>query len=156
MTRQPILDFHARLAPSPGAVERLLSTMDDQGIHHAVGSAGGLITLITLSRQVVEVGHVKSDARNDLVLAGAQSSDGRLIPFYFGNPHRAAESYRSCAGDFVGLEISPGIHGVPLNDERTLALVSVAAEFGHPVYLVCIGRPGCGVHDLVRLARLFP
>lgn len=130
--------------------------MDDHGIDRAVVTAGGVIDLVTLSRQVVEGGHVESDARNDLVLASCQNSDGRLIPFYFGNPHRAAERYRSCAGDFVGLEISPGIHGVPLTDERTLALVSVAAEFGHPVYLVCIGRPGCGVHDLVRLAQLFP
>jgi hypothetical protein len=54
------------------------------------------------------------------------------------------------------MEISPAVHGVGLTDPRTRALVDVAAEFGHPVYVVCLGRGGAGVTDLVRLARAYP
>ncbi|MGH9208005.1 MAG: amidohydrolase family protein, partial [Acidimicrobiales bacterium] len=45
---------------------------------------------------------------------------------------------------------------VPLTDARTVTLVAVAAAAGHPVYVVCLGREGCGPHDLAALAGAFP
>jgi uncharacterized protein len=75
---------------------------------------------------------------------------------FFANPYRDPKDYGGRAAKFRGLEISPAVHGVDLTDRRTLALVAVAAEFSHPVYTVCLGRPGAGVLELVALARNFP
>ncbi|MFI9583676.1 amidohydrolase family protein [Streptomyces sp. NPDC052236] len=156
MSAQPVLDFHMRLAPRAGARERLLSTLEDCGLQRAVVCAGGTMDLEALSRQIVEGGHVKSDADNDAVLAACQGTEGRLVPFFFANPHRAPGPYRSRAAAFRGLEISPAVHGVALGDPRVAALVEVAADFAHPVYVVCLDRRGAGVADLVALARRFP
>ncbi|MFG2563325.1 amidohydrolase family protein [Streptomyces sp. NPDC048496] len=156
MTAQPVLDFHVRLAPRPGAGERLLSTLDDCGLERAVVCAGGTIGLDRLSRQLIEGGHVETDADNDAVLETCAGTDGRLVPFFFANPHRSPEVYRARAAEFRGLEVSPAVHGVGLTDPRVGALVGVAAEFGHPVYVVCLTRRGAGVADLVGLARRFP
>ncbi|MGV9699517.1 amidohydrolase family protein [Streptomyces sp. NPDC003470] len=155
MTSHPVLDFHVRLAPVPGAGERLLRAMDDCRLDRAVVCAGGTIDLDRLSRQLVEGGHVETDADNDAVLAACSGSDGRLVPFFFANPHRPPGVYRDRAAEFRGLEISPAVHGVGLADDRTAELVCVAAEFRHPVYVVCLDRPGSGVADLVALARRF-
>jgi uncharacterized protein len=152
----PVFDFHARLAPRPGALAALLSTMDECGIAGAAVAAGGSIDLLTLSRQLVDGGFTTADPDNDAVLAAAARSDGRLVPFYFANPHRDAESYRERAAEFRGLEISPAVHGVELTDPRCAELVSVAAAAGHPVYVVCLDRPGCRVPDLVALTEAFP
>jgi predicted TIM-barrel fold metal-dependent hydrolase len=152
----PVLDFHARLVPRPGAADRLLSTMDECGVDRAVICAGGLLPLERLSRQLVEGGHVTADADNQAVFAAADGSGGRLVPFYFANPHRPPERYRDEAAGFAGLEVSPAVHGVPLRDERTEALLAVAAEAGHPVYTVCLSRPGSTVADLVALAVAHP
>lgn len=154
--RQPVLDFHARLVPRPGSLDRLLAMMDDCGIERAVVCAGGTIDLDRLSRQLVEGGHVQSDADNDAVLDACARSGGRLVPFWFANPHRDTGQYRTRAGQFCGLEISPAVHGVTLSDERTRALAEVAEGVGHPVYVVCLNRPGCGVADLVALASAHP
>lgn len=151
-----VFDFHVRLAPRPGAVERLLSTLDDCGIDRAAVAAGGTIDLRRLSRQLVEGGHVETDADNEAVLAAATASGGRLVPFWFANPHRPAAEYANRGRRFRGLEISPAVHGVPLTDPRTADLVAVAERLRHPVYLVCITRPGCEVADLVALARRHP
>lgn len=156
MYGQPIFDFHARLAPHSTAVHRMISMMDSCGIERAAVYPGGVIDLDRLAAQLMEGGHVETDADNDAVLAGCQQSDGRLVPFFFANPHRSSDHYRARAAEFRGLEFSPAVHGVPLTDERTIALVEVAAEFGHSVYVVCIGRPGCGAADLVALAEKFP
>lgn len=156
MTAQPVLDFHVRLAPRPGAAERLLSTLDECGLARAVVCAGGTIDLDRLSRQLIEGGHVETDADNDAVLKACAGTDGRLVPFFFANPHRPAEAYRERADEFRGLEVSPAVHGVGLTDRRVTGLVGVAAEFGHPVYVVCLDRPGAGVADLVALSRRFP
>jgi predicted TIM-barrel fold metal-dependent hydrolase len=156
MTTQPVLDFHVRLAPRPGARERLLSTMDDCGLDRAVVCAGGTIDLDRLSRQLIEGGHVETDADNDAVLDTCAGTDGRLVPFYFANPYRPAAVYRQRAAEFRGLEVSPAVHGVALTDPRIAELTAVAAEFGHPVYVVCLDRPGAGVADLVALSRRFP
>ncbi|MCD0448636.1 amidohydrolase family protein [Actinocorallia sp. API 0066] len=156
MTGQPVLDFHVRLAPRPEARRRLLETLDRCGLERAVVCAGGTIDLDRLSRQLIEGGHVETDADNDAVLAACAGTDGRLVPFFFANPHRAPDAYRSGAAGFRGLEISPAVHGVGLDDPRVEALVGVAADFRHPVYVVCLDRPGAGVADLVALARVFP
>ena len=153
---QPVLDFHVRLAPRPGAAERLLATLDACGLTRAVVCAGGTIDLDRLSRQLVEGGHVETDADNDAVLDVCAGTDGRLVPFFFANPHRPPEAYRARAAEFRGLEISPAVHGVGLTDPRVARLVAVAADFGHPVYVVCLSRGGAGVADLVALARRFP
>lgn len=151
-----IFDFHARLGSGPGAMDRLRTTMDAWGIDGAVVSAGGMIDVDRLSTQIIEGGQVETDADNEAVLAGCRRYPARLLPFFFGNPHREPDSYRGRAGEFRGLEISPAVHGVPLTDERTTALVEVAEEIGHPVYVVCLGRPGAGAVDLVTLAGKFP
>ncbi|WBB62410.1 amidohydrolase family protein [Streptomyces sp. WMMC500] len=169
MTAQPVLDFHVRLAPRPGAVGRLLAALDGSGVARAVVCAGGTVDLDTLARQLVDGGHVESDADNDAVLAGCAGTNGgtpanggvaggggRLVPFWFGNPHRPPGAYRDRAAEFRGLEVSPAVHGVALTDPRVAALVEVAADSGHPVYTVCLARPGAGVADLVTLARRFP
>ncbi|MWA09127.1 amidohydrolase family protein [Streptomyces sp. BA2] len=156
MTAQPVLDFHVRLAPRPGAGERLLSTLDECGLERAVVCAGGTIDLDRLSRQLVEGGHVETDVDNDAVLETCAGTDGRLVPFFFANPHRPPDEYRARAAEFRGLEVSPAVHGIGLTDPRVEELVGVAAEFGHPVYVVCLNRPGAGVADLVGLARRFP
>jgi predicted TIM-barrel fold metal-dependent hydrolase len=156
MTVQPVLDFHVRLAPRPGARERLLSILDECGLARAVVCAGGTIDLDRLSRQLIEGGHVETDADNDAVLKACADTDGRLVPFFFANPHRPADVYRARAAEFRGLEVSPAVHGVGLTDPRVAELVDVAAEFDHPVYVVCLDRPGAGVADLVDLARGYP
>ncbi|MET9854229.1 amidohydrolase family protein [Streptomyces sp. NPDC006450] len=155
-TAPPVLDFHVRLAPRPGARERLLSTLDDCGLDRAVVCAGGTIDLDRLSRQLIQGGYVETDADNDAVLEACAGTGGRLVPFFFANPHRSSGHYRERAAEFRGLEISPAVHGVGLTDPRVAELVGIAAEFGHPVYVVCLDRRGAGVADLVDLARLFP
>ena len=152
----PVCDFHARLPSRPGMLRRLLATMDDCGIDRAVVCAGGTISLDQLSRQLIEGGHVETDADNDAVLRAADGSGGRLVPFYFANPHAPAALYRAAAPSYAGLEISPAVHGVALTDERTVRLLEIAAAAGHPVYVVCLERAGARVADLVRLAGRFP
>ncbi|QNP74742.1 amidohydrolase family protein [Streptomyces roseirectus] len=156
MNAQPVLDFHVRLAPRPGAARRLLATLDACRLTRAVVCAGGTVDLDRLSRQLVDGGHVESDADNDAVLDACAGSGGRLVPFFFANPHRPPEAYRARAADFRGLEISPAVHGVALTDPRVAELVAAAAEFAHPVYVVCLARDGATVADLVTLARRFP
>jgi predicted TIM-barrel fold metal-dependent hydrolase len=155
MTRQPVLDFHVRLAPRPGARERLLSTLDDCGLERAVVCAGGVVDLEQLSRQLIKGGYVETDADNDAVLAACADTDGRLVPFFFANPHRPPGTYRTRAAEFRGLEISPAVHGIGLTDSRVMGLVDVAAEFGHPVYVVCLAGLSAGVAELAGLARRF-
>jgi predicted TIM-barrel fold metal-dependent hydrolase len=151
-----MMDFHARLPTRPGAGGRLLTTMDEHGIDRAVVTIGGVIDPDLLSEQVIRGGHVETDADNDALLDACAESEGRLLPFFFANPHADPNDYGGRAAKFRGLEISPAVHGVALTDRRTLALVAVAAQFGHPVYIVCLGRAGAGVTDLVELARAFP
>lgn len=152
----PVFDFHTRLAPRPGAADRLLAVLDDCKIDRAAVAAGGTIDLRQLSRQLVEGGHVQTDADNEAVLAACEASDGRLVPFFFANPHRPARDYAEQGERFQGLEISTAVHGVRLTDPRTAALIAEAERLGHPVYLACITRPGCDVAALVDLARRFP
>lgn len=156
MTRQPVFDFHARLAPQPQALDRLLETMDSSGLDRTVVSAGGMIDLDVLSAQVITGDYVEADADNDAVLRDCARADGRLVPFFFANPHRPVDHYLSQASAFRGLELAPAVHGVALSDERTAALAEAAGQAGHPVYLHCLLRPGFGVTDLADLAARFP
>ena len=152
----PVFDFHVRLAPRPGALESMLATMDDCGIARAAVCSGGVVTLDQLADNVMEGGHTEEDADNEAVLEACAAAGGRLVPFFFANPHRPAARYREQAADYRGLEVSPAVHGVPLTDSRVLDLVEVAAEFQHPVYAVCIGRPGCDAAELAVLAEKYP
>ncbi|GAB1508142.1 amidohydrolase family protein [Actinophytocola sp. KF-1] len=151
-----IVDAHARLGPTAAARDRLLSMMDGAGIDRAVVVAGGVIDLDTLARQLVSGDGITADAHNEFALESSVWTQGRLIPFFFANPHRDPAVYLAQAADYRGVEISPAVHGVPLDDPRTVGLVEVAASAGHPVYTVCLYRQGCGVSDLVALARKFP
>jgi predicted TIM-barrel fold metal-dependent hydrolase len=153
---QRLFDFHARLAPVAGAAEKLLATLDGSGIERAALCAGGTIDLHRLSRQLVRGGHVTTDPDNNAVLAACRGSGGRLVPFYFANPHRPAQEYEKRAADFRGLEVSPAVHGVPLTDPRIRELVEIAGAAAHPVYAVCLIRDGCGVRELAALATRFP
>ncbi|HEY7594376.1 MAG TPA: amidohydrolase family protein [Actinophytocola sp.] len=156
MAAQPIFDAHSRLARGPDPRGRMLSTMDEHGIRHAVVSGGGVLDLDTLARQIVHGGGTTADADNDAVLAVCAASDGRLLPSFFVNPHGDPADYLARAAGFVAVEISPAIHGVPLSDRRIAAFVEAAIIAGHPVYTVCLPRPGDTVADLVGLARRFP
>ncbi|MFE6450651.1 amidohydrolase family protein [Nocardiopsis dassonvillei] len=152
----PVVDFHVRMAPLPGARDRILRAMDAHGIERAVACAGGALPLAALSRQLVEGGHTTADLDNDFVLAQAEESGGRLEPFYFGNPYRGADAYEEAAHRYRGLEISPAVHGLPLHDPGYADLVRAAERWGHSVYVVCFERVGARVADLVRLARGHP
>lgn len=151
-----IIDFHARVPPSSRAVGRLLGVMDRNGIARAAVTAAGLVDLDTLAAQVMEGGFVEADADNEGLLAVCAESVGRLLPFYFGNPRRSPEEYARVAAACSGLELSPAVHGVALTDERTRAWVEVADRNNHPVYVVCLARPGSTATDLASLARDFP
>ncbi|MGH3761843.1 amidohydrolase family protein [Actinophytocola sp.] len=152
----PVFDFHVRLAPRPGAVDRLLTVLDECGLDAATVCAGGTIDPLVLSRHIIDGGHIDTDADNDAVLAACQDSGGRLIPCYFANPHRPVSAYRARAAEFAALEISPAVHGIGLTDLRVDKLVEIAATAGHSVYVVCLQRPGSAVADLVALARRYP
>jgi predicted TIM-barrel fold metal-dependent hydrolase len=151
-----VLDFHLRLAPSPQALDALVACMDSSGIRRAVLCAGGLIGGETLSRQLRSGASTRVEPDNEGVARAADSNRERFRACWFGNPHAGIDSYRVEGGDFVGLELSPAVHGVPLSDARTDTFVEAAAEHGHWVYVVCINRAGCDVDAFVALATRFP
>jgi predicted TIM-barrel fold metal-dependent hydrolase len=153
---RPVLDFHARLAPGRAALDRLLDRMNASRVDRVVISAGGVIPLDQLSRQLTEGGHTDADPDNDAVERAAAQHPRTLIPCYFANPHRPADYYRCRAARFRALEISPAVHGVPLSDPRVQELARIADVHRHPVYLVGLDRDGCRVADLVTLARAHP
>lgn len=150
------IDAHAHLSDSPGSVDRLVSSMDSLGIERTVVVAGGLMSPERLSEQIALGGGSDVNAANGFVLEASQHSRGRLLPFYFANPHVDSQHYRSVGREFVGMKLGPAVHGVPLCDIRNRRLVAIASELGHPVYLHCLARPGFGVSDLVSLACFFP
>jgi predicted TIM-barrel fold metal-dependent hydrolase len=126
------------------------------GIARAMVAAGGLVDLDRLSHNIVTGDHDDVMPDNDAVAAACAGSAGRLVPMYFANPYGDVEKYRRVAARFRGLELSPAVHGVRFDDPRLMAFVEVAAGLGHPVYVVCLGRPGTRAGDLVALARQFP
>jgi predicted TIM-barrel fold metal-dependent hydrolase len=152
----PVWDFHARLIPGPEAVERQLAAMDTAGVTRCVVVAGGVIDLDRMAQQIIVGGHVDVEPGNDEVRQLCEGTGGRLLPCWFGNPHHGPEEYRAEAAGYAGLELAPAVHGVPLNDPRTTSWIEAAAEAGHSVYVVPIGRPGCGTADFAALAERFP
>jgi len=151
-----VFDFHARLGGGPGADGDLLRVMAGRGITRAVVSCGGLLDPVRLARQIAGGGRAEVWAGNDRLAARCADSGGRLLPFYFADPVREVAAYRAAAGEFRGLEISPAVHGFRLDDPCVAELAGTAAAAGHPVYVACLGRPGAGTSDLVRLARAVP
>jgi predicted TIM-barrel fold metal-dependent hydrolase len=77
------------------------------------------------------------------------------VPFFFADP-LFAQDYVLSAPRFRGLEISPAVHGFRLDDPGIDDLADTAAAAGHPVYVVCLGRPGTRAADLAALARRHP
>ncbi|MER7004332.1 amidohydrolase family protein [Dactylosporangium sp. NPDC000555] len=149
-----LFDFHARL-PAGGAAD-LLAAMDAAGIDHAAVCAGGLVDLDRLSEQIVDGGRSEARAGNEEVRRACTASGGRLVPFFFADPRRDVAAYRAAASRYRGLEISPAVHGFRLDEPGVDALASLAAGAGHPVYVVCLGRPGTRTEDLVALAARHP
>ncbi len=154
--QRPVFDFHVRLAAGLRALARLVGALDAGGITRAAVCAGGVVDLDRLSAQLVDGGHVEADADNEAVFAACAGSGGRLVPFWFANPHAGPDPYRRRAHLFRGLELSPAVHGTGFRDPATEALVRIAADAGHPVYTVCTGRPGTRAADLVWLAGRYP
>lgn len=156
MSGQEIFDAHAHLAPGAEPLRRLLECMDAVGISRAVVVAGAVLDPGILSRQMTEGGGTDVDADNEAVHTSCAASGGRLVPFFFANPHRGAEAYERHGRGYRGLKLAPAVHGIALDDKKTDELAAVAERFGHPVYLHCLGRPGYAVPDLVALARRHP
>jgi hypothetical protein len=156
--REPgeVVDFHVRLPPRPDAGKALLAGMDRLGIATSVVVAGGLVRPEVLSRQLRDGGFVTGEVDNASVLSLAEASGGRLVPCYFGNPHGGLSAYRSDGSAYVGLELSPAVHGIRLDSSIVADFLSVAGELGHWVYTVCINRPGCDVPTLAAVAARYP
>lgn len=151
-----MFDFHARLGPGPEAVGALLAAMRGAGIARAAVCAGGLLDLDRLSAQITNGGRSDVAADNERTLSLCDGTGGRLLPFFFADPHRDVAAYRATALCYRGLEISPAVHGFRFDDPEVTALVKVAAAVRHPVYVVCLARPGTRASDLAALARRFP
>ncbi|GAA2337220.1 amidohydrolase family protein [Dactylosporangium salmoneum] len=151
-----IVDFHARLSPGPGALDALLGALDSAGVDRAAVCAGGLVDLDRLSVQIVDGGRSEARADNEGVRRACAASGGRLVPFFFADPGRDAAEYAAVASGYRGLEISPAVHGFRLDDPGVDELAAVAARHGHPVYVVCLGRPGTRAEDLAALAGRHP
>ncbi|MET7401560.1 amidohydrolase family protein [Dactylosporangium sp. NPDC005572] len=151
-----IVDFHARLAPRPGATEALLAAMDGAGIARAAVAPGGLLDLDRLADQITDGGRSDAPVDNDALRAACAATGGRLVPFFLADPRADVERYRAAAGDYRGLELSPAVHGFRLDEPAVADLVQTARRAGHPVYIVTLGRPGTRPADLARLARANP
>jgi predicted TIM-barrel fold metal-dependent hydrolase len=149
------VDSHAHLPPGEDAAERLLALMDRCSIARAVVVPGGTVTPEVLSRQMSLGGGVDVTPDNPRVRAAAWQSGGRLLPFYFANPHGSTEEYRYEGATYCGLKLGPAVHGVPFDDPRVIEFVELAAAHRHPVYVHCLARPGFTVADVVALAKRF-
>jgi predicted TIM-barrel fold metal-dependent hydrolase len=145
-----LFDFHARWSPS------LVDALDSAGIGRAAVCAGGLVDLDRLARQIAGGGRSQARADNEGVARACAAAGGRLVPFFFADPGADLAAYTRAAPRFRGLEISPAVHGFSLADPAVDALVAVAAGHRHPVYVVCLGRPGTRPADLAALARRHP
>lgn len=158
--KMSLIDFHAHLhvqeAVRSSARDALLAMMDRCGIEHAVVVPGGTVTPELLAAQIARGGQLDVEPDNEGVYAACQTTGGRLIPFFFANPHRGADAYRDAGHRFAGLKLGPAVHGVAFADERITKLVEVAQELGHCVYLHCLPRLGYGVRAFLSLAAAFP
>jgi len=95
---------------------------------------------------------------NDMVIAAAARSEGRLIPFCRVNPHEAPvpEAERALARGARGIKLHPRAEQFTLDHPRVRDLVALAHERTLPV-LIHAGRgiPALGLHA-VELAETFP
>lgn len=152
-----VVDFHVRLPPRPDPGGALLADMDRLGIAASVVVAGGLVRPDVLSRHLRDGGFVTGEVDNASVLTLAEGAGGRLHPCWFGNPHGGGlEAYRVGGAAYVGLELSPAVHGMRLDSDIVADFIGVAGEHGHWVYAVCINRPGCDVPALAAVAARHP
>ena len=151
-----IFDAHAHLPPGVDAPAKLLAMMDRAEIERAVVIPGGVVTPNVLSRNISFGGGVDVTPDNERVATAARASGGRLVPFFFANPHADVRHYDDAAPGFAGLKLGPAVHGVPFTDPRIEALLEVAATHRHPVYLHVLARPGFTVEDVAVLARKLP
>jgi uncharacterized protein len=152
-----IIDGNARLRAASGvaAAHDILSLMDRLGIDKAVVAGGGYISPEQLAEHAAHGGGLDVDIDHGLLLEQCATAPERLIPVYIANPHRGITDYRERGRAFRALKLAPVLHGVPLRDPRMIALIEVAAELGHPVYLHCLHRPGFEVTELAALALRF-
>nr|WP_305784298.1 amidohydrolase family protein [Actinoplanes lichenis] len=151
-----VFDFHARCAGNVRSARALLSVMDSHGITRAAVSAGGVVPLQQLSRQINDGGRADARADNAATFATCKRAPGRLVPVYFADPLRDVDAYSRDGGRFRGLEISPAVHGFRYDDAGVAELVAAAGDAGHSVYTVTLARAGARSADLAALARDFP
>lgn len=154
-----VVDGHARLRTDAEAPHRLLAEMDALGVTRALVAGGGYITPDQLARHIAEGGGVDVDVDHELLLRQCEADAARLLPAYIPNPYRGEQAcrlYRDEGHLFKVVKIVPVIHGIGLHDPRVIGLIEIAEEFGHPVSLHCMHRPGFTVGELVLLALRFP
>lgn len=151
-----VIDFHAHLLPTAESREYLLRVMKENDIAQAVVVAGGMVSPQSLSLQIALGGGIAISAPNEAIRQLCLAGNGKLVPFFFANPHAAPTEYQTRGHLFYGLKLGPAVHGVELNDPRNHAYISIADGFGHAVYLHCLSRPGFDTPALLRLAKHFP
>jgi uncharacterized protein len=151
-----LIDFHAHLEPTVLAREKLLASMERNGVIQCAVVAGRVASPKALSRNITEGGGGSFPVPNRELLDACAPTLGKLLPFYFANPFESTDEYRSIGRQFFGLKLGPAIHGVALNDERNLRYIEEAASFGHCVYLHCLPRPDFDIAALVGLLQAFP
>lgn len=151
-----VIDFHAHLLPTREGRERLLRAMEENAISQAVVVAGGVVSPHDLSEQIALGGGSGASAANESVRELCEETRGKLLPFYFANPHVAPNEYQVRGSLFYGLKLGPAVHGVELNDPRNHAYIAIAERFQHSVYLHCLSRPGFDTRSLLRLSSHFP
>lgn len=150
------IDAHAHLRLEAGAVEALLARMDANNVERAAVVAGGTISPELLSQHFSQGGSSDVTIDNEAIRQACALTNDRLLPFFFANPLHGPHAYRSAGRAFHGLKLAPIVHGLPFTDERMQLLLDVAGEFGHPVYVHCLPRPGFEVADLAKLAANNP
>ena len=151
-----LIDFHAHLEASLPASDRLLAAADRYQIEQIAVVAGRLLTPQVLSRQMANGCGQAVEAPNRELLQICHTSGGRLLPFYFANPHSTVNEYVAIGAEFVGLKLGPAIHGIALTDASNRMFIEMAQQFQHPVYLHCLPRVGFDVEALRRLACVYP
>lgn len=154
-----LTDFHAHLAPTREAKERLLKSMERLGITQTVVVAGGLVRPEELAGQIALGGGTIVSVPNETVrrLCDEAADEGvTLFPFFFANPHEAVDEYVRTGKHFFGLKLGPAVHGIALTDSRTIRYLEVALNHQHPVYLHCLSRPGFDIEALIEIATQFP
>lgn len=151
-----LIDFHAHLAPTKEARERLLTTMKKHGIERSVVVAGGLISPQVLSRHIRYGGINGVEVPNLDILELSLETGGKLLPFYFANPMKPADEYRDQGINFFGLKLGPAVHGIPLMDSRNMAYIELASRFRHSIYLHCLPRNAFDIETLTNIASMYP